>query len=69
MLIEYNPTHHRAGAARPRAEGGQKLAGHASISNTARYAHCEMDELREAVEIVEITHTGPTPVPALVAID
>jgi hypothetical protein len=51
------------------AEGGQKLAGHASISSTARYAHCEMDELREAVEIVQITHTGPTPVPALVAID
>lgn len=38
-----------------RAKGlkaAQNLAGHASIATTARYAHCELDELREAMERV-----------------
>ncbi len=38
----------------------QKLAGHADISSTARYAHVQMDDLLIAMETAESTHTGPT---------
>ena len=38
----------------------QKLAGHADISTTSRYAHVQMDDLLNAMENSEVTHSGPT---------
>jgi integrase len=61
--FRFHDTRHTALSRITRAKGlkaAQKLAGHASITSTARYAHCEMDELREAMEMAEFTHSTPT---------
>ena len=61
--FRFHDNRHTALSRMTRVKGlkaAQRLAGHASIASTARYAHCEHDELREAMERVEATHTGPT---------
>lgn len=61
--FRFHDNRHTALSRMTRVKGlkaAQRLAGHASITSTARYAHCEHDELREAMERVEATHTGPT---------
>ena len=61
--FRFHDTRHTALSRMTRVKGlkaAQRLAGHADISTTARYSHCEADELREAMERVERTHNTPT---------
>ncbi len=63
--FRFHDTRHTALSRVARVRGlkaAQKLAGHASIASTARYDHCEMEELRATMEAVETTRTGPTAV-------
>lgn len=63
--FRFHDNRHTALSRMTRVKGlkaAQRLAGHASIATTARYAHCEMDELRAAMEMAESTHAGPTAV-------
>lgn len=60
--FRFHDNRHTALSRMTRVKGlkaAQRLAGHASIATTARYAHCEMDELREAMETADLTHAGP----------
>lgn len=61
--FRFHDNRHTALSRMTRVKGlkaAQRLAGHASIATTARYAHCELDELRDAMDAAEATHTGPT---------
>ena len=61
--FRFHDNRHTALSRMTRTKGlkaAQRLAGHADISTTARYAHCEADELRAAMERVERTHNTPT---------
>ncbi|WP_232830494.1 site-specific integrase [Oceanicella sp. SM1341] len=62
--FRFHDLRHTALSRMTRARGiaaAQKLAGHADITTTSRYAHVQMADLLEAMEIAESTHNRPTP--------